>query len=66
MFFCVKTYIQIHIQTCLYTYMRINIYIVINLYIPKHTSSEYVPLERAKMVGYMYIQRHILQLQMTM
>ena len=25
-FFCEKIYIQIHIQTCLYTYMRINIY----------------------------------------
>ena len=60
MFFCEKIYIQIHIQTCLYTYMRINIYSN-NIRVPSM-----FPLERAKMVGCMYIQRHILQLQMTM
>ena len=64
MFFCGKIYIQIHIQICLYTYMRINIYS--NIFIPIHTSSEYVPPREGKDGRCMYIQRHILQLQMTM
>ena len=54
MFFCEKTYIQIHIQTYLYRYMRINIYS--NIFIPIHTSSEYVTLldREAKIVFCIY------------
>ena len=59
-----KTNIQIHIQTCLYTYMRINIYSnkFINIYIPIHTSSEYVPPPRQRgqrWLLYVYTKTHL-------
>lgn len=60
MFLCIKTYIQIHIQTCLYTYMRINIYS--NIFIPIHTSSEYVPPPRQRGQRwslYVYTKTHL-------